>query len=141
MNNTYFVSEKHKEIMEAMIKKSPKQVNDKQWSMASYLLAHPDILPHLEEAVRYLHKDEIESVMPFKWYFDGDMELGSAAHGLFELARHLFTGGRNEFSIDRYLYKWDGVNFEVAMSLIRIAKQGLSYPRPLSELIAEGRIG
>lgn len=138
---TYFISEEHKVKMEGLIVQYPVAKTDRLWALAFYLIAHPDVFPHYEIAVAGKSESEIAELTPFRWYFDGDVDLGSAAHGLFELARHLFTGGRNEFRLDQYLYKWDGRNFEVAMSLIRTAKNGLNYPKPLSELIEEGRIG
>lgn len=119
-----FINEEHKQNFEEIAKISNVIKSDKYWKLAYYLIAHPDLFPLVVDWTNTRQQGEGNLLSPFGWYNTIDVHLGSGMCGLIELAIHLFTGGREKFDLDSYLYKWDGTNFEVAMEIIRIAKKG-----------------
>ncbi|ANB66152.1 hypothetical protein GFC29_3833 (plasmid) [Anoxybacillus sp. B7M1] len=113
----YFVDDEHRKFFELLLKQFPVAQHDKQYRVACYIVAHPEI---------YRRVSQLIEDSPMEWYFDwkaGEIEIdfSSGFRKLLEAAAHLWNGD-DAFSLYDALHTWDKTCFNMFVQAIIIAR-------------------
>lgn len=108
----YFYDEQHEENFKKMLQRYPAGEKDREYRVACYIIAHPEIFPKAT-------KQNWE--FPFeKWRETEDFSHGIKL--LVNLGFHLFNGGDGPFDLIDGIVTWDTGNFSVFQQACEIRK-------------------
>lgn len=108
----YFYNETHEQNFENMLERFPEGKANREYRVACYIIAHPEIFPKAT-------KQEWE--FPFDdWTEQEDFSTGIRL--LIDLGWHLYGGGHHEFNLMDGIGTWDTGNYSVFQQACEIRK-------------------
>ncbi|BFH18308.1 hypothetical protein J6TS7_32380 [Paenibacillus dendritiformis] len=108
----YFYDALHEANFSKMLEKFPQGKKDREYRVACYIIAHPEIFP---KATR---KDWDT---PFDDWMEEE-DLSSGFRLLVDLGLHLFGGGSHSFNLMDGISTWDTGNYSVFVQACEIRK-------------------